>query len=79
MQKEAEEVYPQITTPQPKQHTNNVNAKCKKPQTAPANLSIPKPPTTTNKHHNTNAKLDGNVYNHKFSFPTDAKRINNGT
>ena len=48
-QKETEEVYPQITTPQPKQHTNNANTKHKKPQTAPHKLVHPKPNTTTNK------------------------------
>jgi len=38
MQRKAEEVYLRKTTSQPKQHTNNANAKCKKPQTAPTNL-----------------------------------------
>jgi hypothetical protein len=29
--------------------------------------------------NNYSAKTDGNVYNPKFSFPKDAKRITNGT
>jgi len=38
MQEKAVEVYRARTISQPEQHTNNANAKHKKPQTAPINL-----------------------------------------
>jgi len=42
-----------ITTSQPEQHTNNANAKYKKPQAASAEVVHRKPNTTTNRHKTT--------------------------